>query len=306
MFLGFESGAITKYIDSKPLWDVLFNAVIGLIWLGIFLRFLFRKQTEEVSNTVKNGRLVLVFTVLGAFSGVAILPYYLDSIGTQKVGPQLQVPFVGLVALTVFSVGFLTFIASSIGLGLAEKVDLHVPFLRKWLYEGKISKVSKRWIAISILGSLFGTLVMAVLEIYVFQPNLPQLPTTPKIPLWENFLTVFYGGIVEEVLLRLFLMTLLVWVFSRFQKSQNKISGLTYWIAIVLSSLLFGLGHLPPIASLFGGLTPLLVIRAVINNGLLGILFGYLYWKKGLEYAILSHMSADLFLHVILVPLFSA
>jgi membrane protease YdiL (CAAX protease family) len=154
------------------------------------------------------------------------------------------------------------------------------------------------------LGSFFGTFFIVILETYVFQPNLPQLPTTPRISLWANLLTVFYGGIVEEVLLRLFLMTLLVWVFSRFQKSQNKISDFIYWTAIVLSTLFFGLGHLPPIASFFGGLTPLLVIRALIANGLLGILFGYLYWKKGFEYAILSHMSADLFLHVILPPLF--
>lgn len=103
----------------------------------------------------------------------------------------------------------------------------------------------------------------------------------------------------------MFLMTLLVWVLAKIPKTQAKIPSSIYWIAIVLSSLLFGLGHLPTTVSLFGELTLILVIRAVISNGLLGILFGYLYWKKGLEYAILSHMSADLFLHVIWASLFS-
>lgn len=266
---------------------------------------MFLKKKEDSSDNIKNGRLVIVFTLLGAISGAAILPYLMDTLGTKKLEQQLHLPIYGIVALTVLNVAFMTLIASAIGLGLVEKVDLDVPFLRRWLYERKISKVSKGWIAISIFGSFIGTFVIAVLEAFVFQPYLPPLPTTPRISIWGNLLTVFYGGIVEEVLLRLFLMTLIVWVFSRILKSQNKISAFIYWIAIILSSMLFGLGHLPATASLFGGLTPLLVLRAVIGNGLLGILFGYLYWKKGLEYAILSHMSGDLFLHVILAPLFS-
>jgi membrane protease YdiL (CAAX protease family) len=37
-----------------------------------------------------------------------------------------------------------------------------------------------------------------------------------------------------------------------------------------------------------------------VLNGLLGLAFGYLYWTRGLESAMLSHFSADLLLHVIL------
>lgn len=303
LFLIFETGAISKSFHS-PMWEVILNAAIGFISLGIFLRLMFRKQTEDSSNEIKNGRLVIVFTILGAFAGAAILPYLMDTLGT-KAFEQLHLPLIGIAAIVVLQVAFMTFVTSVIGLGLAVKVDLDAPFLRKWLYEGKISALSKKWAAISVLGSFFGTLVIILLETFVFQPYIPQLSATPKIRLWKSLLSVFYGGIVEEVLVRLFMMTLLVWAFSRLQISQNKISAFIYWIAIILSSVLFGLGHLPATASLFGGLTPLLVIRAVICNGLLGILFGYLYWKKGLEYAILSHLSGDLFLHVILASLFS-
>jgi membrane protease YdiL (CAAX protease family) len=43
------------------------------------------------------------------------------------------------------------------------------------------------------------------------------------------------------------------------------------------------------------------VARAVVLNGLAGIAFGYLYWTRGLESAMLSHFSADIILHVISV-----
>jgi len=34
-------------------------------------------------------------------------------------------------------------------------------------------------------------------------------------------------------------------------------------------------------------------------NGIGGIIFGWLYWKKGLESAMISHFSADIVLQVI-------
>jgi membrane protease YdiL (CAAX protease family) len=36
-------------------------------------------------------------------------------------------------------------------------------------------------------------------------------------------------------------------------------------------------------------------------NGLAGLAFGYLYWTRGLESAMLAHFTADLVLHVLLV-----
>ena len=71
------------------------------------------------------------------------------------------------------------------------------------------------------------------------------------------------------------------------------------WIANVLAAVLFGLGHLPATAALFP-LTPLVITRAVVLNGLLGIAFGYLYMTRGLESAMISHFSADIVLHVLL------
>ena len=45
-------------------------------------------------------------------------------------------------------------------------------------------------------------------------------------------------------------------------------------------------------------MTPLLIARALVLNGIGGIVFGWLYWKRGLLAAMLAHFSADIVLHV--------
>lgn len=74
------------------------------------------------------------------------------------------------------------------------------------------------------------------------------------------------------------------------------------WTAIVISTVLFGLGHLPVTAALTV-ITPLVVARAIVLNGIGGLVFGWLYWKKGLEYSIVAHFAADIVLLAVLPAL---
>ena len=72
------------------------------------------------------------------------------------------------------------------------------------------------------------------------------------------------------------------------------------WIAIVLVAVAFGLAHLPATAAVGLELNALVVSRAIVLNGLGGIVFGWLYWRRGLESAMVSHFTTDVVLHVIL------
>jgi membrane protease YdiL (CAAX protease family) len=113
-------------------------------------------------------------------------------------------------------------------------------------------------------------------------------------------LASFFGGIDEEIELRLFALSLLVWLGGFiFRKPDGRPTATAFWMANIIAALLFGLGHLPAY-SLLAPLTLVIVARAVVLNGLLGLAFGYLYWTRGLESAMLSHFCADLLLHVIL------
>lgn len=113
-----------------------------------------------------------------------------------------------------------------------------------------------------------------------------------------------YGGVTEEILTRLFFLTLLAWILSRFSHTEDKKpSPIAMWIAIVGSAVFFGLGHLP--ATLASTPFSMIVLaREVLLNGIMGTTFGYLYWKRGLESSMMSHFTADLLVHLIL-PLFS-
>ena len=94
-------------------------------------------------------------------------------------------------------------------------------------------------------------------------------------------------------------MTLVVWIFFKIKKTETgKPTKAGIWLAIVLAAVLFGIGHLPTVMAITT-LTPLVIVRTIVLNGVGGIIFGWLYWKKGLESAMISHFSADIVLHVI-------
>lgn len=86
--------------------------------------------------------------------------------------------------------------------------------------------------------------------------------------------------------------------FNDDQKTADgKPTQVGIWIAIVLAAVLFGLGHLP-ITGTLTAITLAVIARAILLNGVPGIIFGWLYKKKGLESAMLAHFSTDIIIHV--------
>lgn len=67
-----------------------------------------------------------------------------------------------------------------------------------------------------------------------------------------------------------------------------------------LTAVLFGLAHIPN-ATHFVPFSGLVLARALILNGVAALVFGWLYWRKGLEAAMLAHFSADIVVHVLFV-----
>lgn len=60
----------------------------------------------------------------------------------------------------------------------------------------------------------------------------------------------------------------------------------------------FGAGHLPAVVAL-APLTTVVVVRALLLNGIAGVSFGWLYWRRGLLAAMVALFSADIVLHII-------
>ncbi|MFP3388379.1 CPBP family intramembrane glutamic endopeptidase [Brevibacillus sp. SIMBA_040] len=99
---------------------------------------------------------------------------------------------------------------------------------------------------------------------------------------------VLYGGIVEELIFRWGLMSFLVWGVNTWFRVND--SDLVYWFAILVSSLLFALIHLPGAKQTINKLTPALLIYVIGANVFIGICCGWLFWKSGLLSAIICHM----------------
>ena len=119
------------------------------------------------------------------------------------------------------------------------------------------------------------------------------------MPIWKRFLACFYGGLCEEILTRLFLLSLVFWLLRLILRVRSATGDeVVFWIANIVAAILFGAGHLP-LASRLAPLTPQLIATVISLNALVALPFGYLYRSRGLEAAMLAHFSTDLILHVI-------
>ena len=106
---------------------------------------------------------------------------------------------------------------------------------------------------------------------------------------------------IEEIMMRLFLMSLVVFIVSKmFFRNKKEIPTLVFVIANILSALLFAAGHLPSTATMTT-LTPVIIIRCFLFNGGLGIAFGYLYRKYNIRYAIISHGLCHLIADILML-----
>lgn len=253
-----------------------------------------------------NWRLILLLTALGAIGNVAIIPYNIALLNKEELlqqGVNLSIPLI--MTINTFANTVVVFILVFIGVLLLRRTGLTVPYLNAWIHRKEMPKFSFEWLLIAITFSFFGSLLIIVFDQTIFMRFIDMPEQVNNITWWHGLLAMFYGGITEELMVRLFAMTFIVWLLAVITKRQaGNIPTSFYIIGILGATLLFGLGHLPATLKVFGELTPILVVRGLFLNGLLGIFFGYLYYKKGLEYAIIAHLSADLFLHVIINPLF--
>lgn len=241
-----------------------------------------------------NWKLFIILLIASIITSIMVLPY------TLALSPGLAEIFTPLVLFTQLIQSLIIFsFAIFFGLILAKRVGFNLPILEGWLEGREIKNYLKSILGISIgLGVLSGLII--ILLSFLFTPISSIFQNAEiSIPIWKGFLAAFYGGISEEILLRLFLMTLVVWIIFKIKKTTaGKPTNSGIWLAIIISAVIFGLGHLP-ITGTITTITPLVIFRAVLLNGVGGIVFGWLYWKKGLESAMIGHFSADIVLHVI-------
>jgi len=121
---------------------------------------------------------------------------------------------------------------------------------------------------------------------------------------WKPLLASFSAGVTEELLFRFGFMTLLVWLGVKMTRREAP-GSFVPWMANLLTALLFSLAHLANVVELGISITLGTVLYVTLTNGVAGVVFGRLYWRHGLEAAVLAHMVADVVLKVA-VPMIQA
>ncbi len=252
-----------------------------------------------------NWRIFWTLEVAGVLAVVALLPYALTLQGPILKQYPLPIPLAVLVLLQILQNAILIGCFVALGMWLAPKVGLGTPLLVEWTTGEPAARGVLRTLPFSALWGVMIAVLVIFLDAKIFAPHLPHpAPLEAANPAaWKGFLASFYGGIDEEIFLRFGIMTLLVLALGKiFRTAESRPTGVAFWLANIIAAVLFGLGHLPATAILMP-LTKLVVLRALLLNGIPGFVFGVLYWKRGLESAMVSHFAADLVLHVA-APLF--
>ncbi len=218
-------------------------------------------------------RLGLLLWLAGMTGVIAMSVLFVPQLVSQL--PDIGMPMWVLVTLSILQSSAILALAVWAGTALTPSVGLHVR-----------AAALRPSIVAGLLGGLAGG-AMLVAFFELAPPAITDAPLRAGMPLVVRLL---YGGITEELLLRWGFMTVLVWLAWRFvQKRQGAPRAAVVWTAILVSAVVFGLGHLPAAKFVVGYLDATIVAFITAGNSLFGILFGFLFWRYGLVSAIVAH-----------------
>jgi len=262
----------------------------------------------EVIAAAFDWKLFVVLLTASLVGTLALLPFswtLLKQIQPQVV-PESLLPLV--MAISVVVELFISAAAIGVGLGTGPRVNLGKLFVRDES-TGQPSAARRFWKTIGeplalglTLGAIVGALAWNLDSPVAGREHKLTLPTP-----WEGLLASIGAGIREEIWLRLGFMTFLVWLGAVLVRLLSRRKGeppaTVVWIANFLAALLFAAIHLPQAQALLG-LSSGTVLMIFYGNGLPGLVFGWLYWRRGLVAAMWAHFGLDVVLKVF-IPLLS-
>ena len=243
----------------------------------------------------KYTKTILFFAIVGLiggfFTGLYILEMYPDEIRQQLIN-ELDAMGLSQIPHSVI-LGLITAVQSA-GYGLFFGIFGIIISKKIGLWKDERSLTLKPMIATIVISILCGLLLIypdlfffgkysdVIMDSYATKPSIPYI-----------LASVTYGAVIEEVMMRLFFMSLIALILNKLFGDEDKPTAKILIVSNVISALLFAAGHLPINLTTIGS-SPLIIFRCFLLNGIGGILFGYLYRKYGLRYAMLAHGGAHI------------
>ena len=246
-----------------------------------------------------------VITWAAAVAGSAAVLPYVEALNPGRLASaagEAGLPVYALVAIILCQSAVLLALLTPAGYWLAGRVGLGAPLLDAALTRRGPPPGWRRSLLVALLTGVLCALAIAALDRTLFTAAAGLLAASGPgaIAPWKGLLASLFGGITEEVLMRLFALSLLAWILARLAgQGQSGLSPAIFWSANIATAVLFGLGHLPAIAELVE-LSSALVARSLLLNAIVALPAGWFFCRRGLESAMACHFAADIVLHVLL------
>jgi membrane protease YdiL (CAAX protease family) len=264
-------------------------------------------------------RTLILFGLLAIPATLAILPYSIAISGSSMAVPApensslspeaMRTMFLAVMVLITLGQAVLINIPlTALGLLFAKWTGLDAPFVRALLYRLPNPGRLGRALLIGIVSGTAAGGLLLLLSQFVFGPWMDSSMAAAGITIpdvhwswWEGLLASLSAAFSEEVWLRLFLLNGLAWFGGLLLgKKTGCPETALLWAANILSTLVFGALHISNILVIGMPVDVVTVSSVIVLNGVIGLLFGWLYWRYGLESAIVSHFAADVILKVVL------
>jgi ABC-2 type transport system ATP-binding protein len=255
-----------------------------------------------------NWKVFLVLAGLVIPAVFALVPFTFYQLNTYSETGAIAVGWQALMGDALIN-AVITILLGGIGLVLANRIGLGMPYVEGWARHKPVhlnirSALSISWIAgagIAIVVLIFESLVFAPAMAAMFAEIGYKIPEGAITPPVYGLLAAFSAGITEETTFRLFGLSLLAWLGGLlFHDTDKRPNPAVFWGANILFALAFGAMHLPAARSLGWPINTLVVTRTIVLNGMGGLVLGWLFWKLGLETAMLAHFSGDVVRYVFL------
>ncbi len=240
---------------------------------------------EQINSSKKERLRNLIYTSVLGFVGVLFfLPFALKIIPAKVL---LKYSINTIIVVSIVQSLIFIFICAAIGATLAQRIgfrtiideiastrkDLWIILKRQFIYG----------VPIGMIGALVAYLVAP--DFITYLKSFPQLMR-------------LFGGLYEEIIMRWGIMTLIVWIIWRtIQKGKGIPQKLLLWSGIILSQILFASGHILNLIK-FGIANP---FWSVVTIFIVSFPWGWLYWKRGIESAIIAHVSFHAFVILLVV-----